>query len=186
MTVLSIFLVAIALSLDAAAVAAANGAHHHKMSFAKAIKISFFFGFFQLFMPVVGWVMGTGIEKVISKFGHWVAFLLLGILGIKMILESFKSVDEKTIDIHNFKILLLLSVATSIDALVVGTTFALMPVNIWLAVTIIGLVTFVFSLAAVYIGKKFGERWGRKAEFVGGLILIAIGSKILIEHIFFS
>ncbi|OGH91568.1 MAG: hypothetical protein A2534_04495 [Candidatus Magasanikbacteria bacterium RIFOXYD2_FULL_39_9] len=182
MTIFSIFLIAIALSLDAAAVAAANGAHHHRMSFAKALKISFFFGFFQFFMPLVGWVMGSGLETIISKFSHWVAFFLLGILGVKMILESLKSVDEKTIDIHSVKILLLLSVATSIDALlVVGTTLALMPVNIWLASVIIGLVTFVFSLAAIYIGKKFGEKWGKKAEFVGGLILITIGLKILVE-----
>lgn len=185
MTLLSILLVAIALSLDAAAVSAANGAHHHRMSLVKALKISFFFGFFQFFMPLVGWLIGSGLEKIISKFDHWVAFLLLAVLGIKMILESLKPTEEKTIDIHNIKILLLLSVATSIDALVVGMTFALLPINIWPAIIVIGFTTFILSLISVYIGKRCGERWGKKAEIVGGLILIVIGLKILLSHLFF-
>jgi len=186
MTLFSIFLIASALSLDAAAVAAANGAHHHRMSLAKAIKIAFFFGVFHLLMPLVGWAVGIGFGKIIAKFDHWIAFVLLGVLGIKMVLESQKSVDEKTIDIHNIKILLLLSVAISIDALVVGAMFALLPVNIWYFAITIGLVAFIFSLAAIYIGKKFGEKWGKKSEIVGGLVLIAIGVKILVEHLFFK
>lgn len=185
MTLLSIFIIAIALSFDAMAVAAANGAHHHNMSLEKAIKIAFFFGIFQLFMPMIGWSIGLGLEQIVSKYDHWVAFFLLIILGIKMILESLKPVDEREIDIHSYKILLLLSVATSVDALVVGMTFAFLPVNIGLAVSVIGLATFTLSLLSIYIGKKCGECWGKKAEIFGGLLLIMIGIKILISHLFF-
>lgn len=183
MTFISILFIAIAVSFDAMAVAAANGAHHHKISFSKAVKIAFFFGFFQLFMPLVGWVLGVGLQQIIATLDHWIAFILLAILGIKMILESFKTEDEKKTDIHSLKILLFLSVATSIDALVVGITFALVPVNIWLAVSIIGVTTFILSLASVYVGKKCGECWGKQAEIIGGIILVIIGIKILISHL---
>lgn len=183
MSILNILLIAIALSLDAAAVSAANGARHHQMSFLKAVKIAFFFGFFQLFMPLVGWMFGSGLEQLIAGLDHWVAFVLLGILGIKMFLESLKPVEEKQIDIHSWKILLLLSVATSIDALVVGISFAFISMNIWFAVLMIGVVTFALSLISIYIGKKCGERWGKKAEMLGGIILFGIGLKILLTHL---
>lgn len=183
MSLLSILLVAIALSFDAMAVAAANGARHHRMPFSRAFKIALFFGFFQLFMPLAGWFLGTGLEKMISSFDHWVAFVLLSILGIKMIVESLKPVEEKQIDIHSWKILLLLSVATSVDALVVGISFAFVSINIWLSVFLIGLTTFSLSLCSVYIGKKCGEYWGKKAEIIGGLILLIIGLKILLSHL---
>lgn len=183
MSFFKIFLIAVALSFDAMAVAAANGAHHHRMSIIKALRIAIFFGFFQFFMPLVGWVIGTGLEQIISKYDHWVAFILLFILGLKMVLESLKPVDEVKIDIQNYKILLLLSVATSIDALIVGMTFALLPVNIWLSVFIIGITTFILSLVSIYIGQKCGECWGKKAEIFGGFILIIIGFEILITHL---
>lgn len=172
-----------ALSFDGMAVAAANGAHHHQMSFLKAIRIAFFFSFFHLLMPLIGLVAGIGLQQIISGFDHWIAFILLVIIGINMILESFKKEDEKKIDIHSIKILLMLSVATSIDALVVGITFALLPVNIRLAVGIIGITTFALSLASIYIGKKCGECFGKQAEILGGIILIIIGLKILISHL---
>lgn len=183
MTFISILLIAIAVSFDAMAVAAANGAHHHKISFSKAVKIAFFFGFFQLFMPLIGWVLGVGLQQIIATLDHWIAFILLAILGIKMIIESFNTEGEKKIDIHSLKILLFLSIATSIDALIVGITFALLPVNIWLAVGVIGLTTFVLSLVSIYIGRKCGEYWGKKAEIVGGIILVIIGIKILVTHL---
>lgn len=182
MTFVNILLIAIALSFDAMAVSAANGAHHHHMSFAKALRIALFFGAFHFIMPLVGWVLGVGLQQIISNFDHWIAFSLLSGVGIKMILESLKTVEEKEIDIHNLKILLLLSVAISIDALVVGMTFALLPVNIWTASAIISLTAFIASLVSIYIGKKCGERWGKKAEIIGGVILIVIGLKILISH----
>jgi len=185
MTFFSILFIAIALSFDAMAVSAANGAHHHHMSFAKAFRIALFFGVFHFLMPLIGWVLGVGLQQIISNFDHWIAFSLLCGVGIKMILESLKPVEEKEIDINNLKILLLLSVAISIDALVVGMTFALLPVNVWLSATVISLTAFVSSLTSIYIGKKCGERWGKKAEIIGGLILIIIGAKILISHLIF-
>lgn len=183
MTFLNIFFIAVALSFDAMAVSAVSGARYYDMSFKKALRIAFFFGFFQLLMPLIGWTVGLGLEKIITQFDHWVAFLLLFIIGSKMIIESFKSKEEKCKDVNNLKILFLLAIATSIDALVVGITFALVPVNIWFAVLIIGITTFLLSLIAVYVGKKCGETWSQKAEIIGGLILIGIGAKILLEHL---
>lgn len=181
----SIIYIAFALSLDAMAVSAAIGAGNHRMSHQKALQIALFFGFFQFFMPLVGWTIGIGLEKIISQFGHWIAFAVLAILGAKMIVEALKTTDEKKCIIHTTKTLFLLSVATSIDALVVGVTFALLPVDIWLAVIIIGIITFFLSLFSIYIGKKSGEQWGKKAEIIGGLILIGIGIKIVLTHVLF-
>lgn len=183
MSLLNIFLISLALAMDAMAVGAANGAHHHRMKFKVALRIAGFFGFFQFFMPLVGWLVGSGLKVYIIEFDHWVSFILLSVLGIKMILESLKNVKEKSIDIHNLKILFLLSIATSVDALVVGITFNFILINVWLAVIIIGLTTFVLSLISIYLGKKMGELWGKKAEFAGGLVLIGIGLKILLSHI---
>ncbi len=185
MTFMNIVYIACALSFDAVAVSAANGAAHHRMSHTKALQIALCFGFFQFLMPILGWTIGMGFQDMISEFGYWVAFALLVVLGIRMIMESLKSTDEKSIDIHNTKTLLVLSIATSIDAMIVGMTFALLPINIWQAAIVIGIVTFVFSLLSVYIGKKSGERWGKKAEILGGIILISIGIKILLGHLFF-
>lgn len=183
MAYFNIFLIAIALSFDAMAVAAVNGARHHLMSVGKSLRIAFFFGLFQLLMPLIGWVIGIGFEKIIKNYDHWVAFILLVGIGAKIILESQKPQEEKKNDIYSFKILILLAIATSIDALVVGITFGFLPINIWFVVIIIGLTTFMLSLISVYIGKKFGESWSKKAEIVGGLILIGIGIKILISHL---
>lgn len=184
MTLYSILLVGIALSFDAMAVGAANGAHHHEMKLWQACRIALFFGFFQFFMPFAGWLVGSGVASIVSRVGPWIAFFLLVILGVKMILESLKPVEEREIDIYDLKILLLLSVATSVDALVVGMTFALLPVKIWMSVIIIGLATFLLSLLSIYAGKKFGERWGKKAEILGGVVLITVGFKILLTSLF--
>jgi len=177
---LNILLIAVALSFDSMAVGAANGASHHRMSIKKSLEISLSFGFFQALMPFLGWIIGGGFQKIIADYDHWVAFILLAILGIKMILESIKDTEEKSTDIHNFKVLILLSVATSIDALVVGISFAFLPIKIWEAVPIIGIVTFILTLFSIHFGKKCGEYWGKKAEVIGGIILILIGLKILI------
>ncbi|MFA5021551.1 MAG: manganese efflux pump MntP family protein [Patescibacteria group bacterium] len=183
MSIFNILLIAFSLSFDAVAVAMANGAKHIKMPLAKALKIAFFFGLFQFLMPIIGWFIGVNLLALISGIDHWVAFLLLAGIGVKMLFESFKPVEERQIDIHGWNILILLSIATSVDALAIGITFAILPVNIWLAVTLIGLVTFIMSILAIYIGKRCGEIWGKKSEIVGGLILIAIGFKILLSHI---
>lgn len=183
MTFLKTFLIAIALSFDAMAASAVNGARYPRMPIKKALQIAFFFGLFQLLMPLVGWVIGINLEKIISEFDHWIAFLLLAIIGTKMIAESFKPKNERKNDVNSFKILILLSIATSIDALVVGMTFGLLPINIWYAVSIIGITTFTLSLISVYVGKKCGEAWSKKTEIIGGLILIVIGLEILISHL---
>lgn len=184
MTLLSIFLIALAVSFDSMAVSASSGACNNKLSFLKSLRIAFFFGLFQGLMPLIGFVLGSGLEKFISGLDHWVAFGLLGVLGFKMIIESFKHEKEKEIDINKLKILVLLAIATSIDALVVGMTLALLPVNIWLAVSVISITTFSLSLISVYFGKMCGKKWGKIAEVIGGLILIIIGFKILFDHLF--
>lgn len=183
MDLLNILLIGVALSFDGAAVAAANGARHHDMRFFKALEIAVVFGLFHFIMPLFGHVVGLGFESFIRGVDHWVAFILLAGLGIKMLLESFKSVEEKEIDIHDYKILLLLAVATSVDALVIGISFAFLPVNVWWAATVIGTVIFFVTLVSIYLGKKFGEIWGKKAEVIGALVLIGIGLKILFSHI---
>lgn len=180
MTFLDIFFIAVALAFDAMAVAAANGAYHHRMKFKKAFLIAFFFGLFQFFMPVLGWLLGTSIDAYVYQIGEGIAFVLLATLGIRMIIESFKEQEQKEVDIHSMKLLLILAFATSIDALVVGLTFVDYTwQTIWLPTGIIGLVTFALSLGAIYAGKKFGKSWGTKAEVVGGLVLILIGVKML-------
>lgn len=183
MSIFNILFIALAVSFDAMAVAAANGAHHHKMGAKKALKIAFYFGFFQFLMPLIGYVLGIGLIQFITGIDHWIAFILLTALGVKMLIESFKKEEEKKIDIHSLKILLIQSIATSIDALIIGVTIALLPINIWLSVSIIGITTFVLSLISIYIGKKGGEKWGKKAEIFGGLVLIVIGLKILLGHL---
>jgi putative Mn2+ efflux pump MntP len=183
MDYINIVLIAISLSLDAVAVAAANGAKHHKMSFGQAFKIAVFFGLFQFIMPIVGWLMSASLASTISSIDHWVAFVLLFSLGLKMLFESQKDVEEKSIDIHSLKILFLLSVATSVDALVIGITFALLRTNIITSSIVIGVITTILSLGAIYAGKKFGETWGKRSEVLGGLVLIFLGVKILISHL---
>lgn len=183
MSTLNILLIAIALAMDAMAVAAANGAHHRMLTPRKAVIIAGSFGLFQLLMPLVGWILGTGMKTFIMGVDHWLAFALLFIVGAKMVFESMKPVEEKNICITSVGVLLLLSIATSIDALVVGITFAFVPTAVALAVTLIGLITFMLSLTAIYIGKKCGELWGKKVEILGGLAVIAIGCKILLTHL---
>ena len=181
MSIFDILAIAIALSFDAMAVSAANGAYHHKMSFGKAVKIAFFFGLFQFFMPLLGYGFGLVLSDFIVLIGDWFALIVLSILGIRMIKESYEKIDKKKIDINNSKILLILSIATSIDALVVGVAFAGgTELNIFYTAILIGVTTFLLSLSAVYIGKKAGKRWGKKAEIVGGVILILIGIKIFL------
>jgi putative Mn2+ efflux pump MntP len=177
-------MIAIALSLDAMAVAAVSGTQDRHITFRQSLKIALSFGFFQFFMPLVGWIAGVGLKDFISGFDHWIAFLLLVVIGLKMLMESFSPAKTNRVDINNWKVSILLSLATSIDALIVGITFALLPVKIWFAAIMIGITTIILSLAAIYIGKKFGELWGKKSEAIGGLVLIGIGLKILLGHLF--
>jgi putative Mn2+ efflux pump MntP len=148
--------------------------------------IGLFFGAFQAGMPLIGWLLGKQFERYIVSVDHWIAFGLLAFLGIRMIIEAVKEDDEdesENSDKLDLKELTLLAVATSIDALAVGITFAFLKVNILLSVSVIGVTTFTLSVIGVIIGSKFGSKFKSKAEIAGGIILVAIGAKILLEHL---
>ena len=187
MDLLTILVIAVGLSMDAFAVSITSGAVYKKFEIKHALVMAVSFGAFQAFMPIAGWSAGLCFRRFIQDFDHWVAFALLGAIGCKMIYEAFaiKKVDKK-LQSMSFLVLLTLSVATSIDALAVGITLSLLSGAIAAAVIIIGLVTFGFSYAGVHIGKKFGHFFESKIEIIGGLVLIGIGVKILIEHLISS
>ena len=182
---LELVLIAAGLAMDAFAVSLCKGLSMSKMHIKNAVVISVFFGGFQAAMPLIGWLLGKQFESYITGFDHWIAFGLLVLIGGKMIYEVFKkdTCPAKSADKLDIKELLLLAIATSIDALAVGITFAFLQVYIVPAVSIIGAITFVISFGGVYIGHKFGARFKTKAEFAGGLVLILIGTKILLEHL---
>jgi len=187
MGILELILIGIGLSMDAFAVAVCQGLNMKKVKKDKCILIALFFGGFQAIMPFIGWLLGKQFEQYITPIDHWIAFILLSFIGGKMVFEVFKSRDVKedgntecTIKIGD---LFLLAIATSIDALAVGITFAFLQVNIIPAVSIIGITTFLLSFAGVYIGNIFGSKFKSKAELAGGIILILIGLKILLEHL---
>ena len=145
-----------------------------------------YFGGFQALMPLVGWLLGRQFESLIKNIDHWIAFVLLALIGANMIREALGKDDEEVNDSFSPRAMLPLAVATSIDALAVGVTFAFLEVDILPAVLLIGVITFAFSAAGIKIGNVFGIRFKSKAELAGGLVLIALGIKILIEHLFFS
>ena len=189
MSFAELLLIGVALSMDAFAVAVCKGLSMKKINWGHGAVIALLFGGFQALMPLVGWLLGTQFQRYITSFDHWVAFALLAFIGGKMTLESFKKdeedacVPEEALDLGE---LLILAVATSIDALAVGITFALLPdVNIWSSIGLIGVTTFLLSLLGVAVGNRFGSKYRKKAELAGGLILIAIGLKILLEHLGF-
>lgn len=179
-----LFLIGIGLSMDAFAAALCKGLCLRKVTFKQAALVGLFFGGFQALMPFVGWALGTQFSKYITSLDHWVALVLLGIIGGKMIYEAFKK-DQEEVNCEltvGIKELTIMAIATSIDALVVGITFASLNTKIMPAISIIGITTFVLSVAGVYIGKTFGVKYKQKAELVGGIILVGIGLKIFIEH----
>ncbi|MGN1136461.1 MAG: manganese efflux pump MntP family protein [Oscillospiraceae bacterium] len=182
-----LFLIGVGLSMDAFAVSVCKGLNMRgKVNFKHAGVIALFFGGFQALMPLIGYFLGIGFEKYITKIDHWIAFLLLGFIGGKMIVEAikeWKAEDKQEEDKLDIKELAILAVATSIDALAVGITFAFLNVNIWSAISIIGVTTFVLSIIGVVIGNKFGSRYKSKAELAGGIILVLMGLKILLEHL---
>ncbi|MGN0553581.1 MAG: manganese efflux pump MntP family protein [Oscillospiraceae bacterium] len=182
-----LFLIGVGLSMDAFAVSVCKGLNMRgKVNFKHAGVIALFFGGFQALMPLVGYFLGIGFEKYITKIDHWIAFVLLGFIGGKMIVEAIKewnAEDKQEEDKLDIKELTILAVATSIDALAVGITFAFLSVNIWSAISIIGVTTFVLSIIGVVIGNKFGSKYKSKAELAGGIILVLMGIKILLEHL---
>jgi len=181
MDIITIIFLAIGLAMDAFSVSITQGLSL-KLNIKHALIIALFFGVFQAFMPVLGWFSGVQLEQIVSTFAPWIAFILLVIIGVKMIYEALIS-DEKVNHIFSYKELLTLSIATSIDAFAVGVTFAFLDTAILIPIIIIGLVTFALSFIGVYIGKNIGHLFENKIEIVGGVILIIIGFKILLESV---
>lgn len=180
-----LLLIGIGLSMDAFAVSVCKGLGMRKTDKSSAVIIALFFGGFQAIMPVIGWALGKQFEQYIVAYDHWISFVLLAFIGGKMLYETLKD-DEQEVSLCtclNMKELFALAVATSIDALAVGVTFAFLQINIVRAITVIGMTTFAISLGGVYIGNRFGSRFEKKAEIAGGIILIFIGVKILFEHL---
>lgn len=181
---LELFLIAVGLSMDAFAVAICKGLSVRKLKLSHMLITGAYFGVFQAVMPIVGYYLGQTFESYITSFDHWIAFVLLSLIGANMIRESFSKEEDEYNASFSFKTMLPLAVATSIDALAVGVTFGLMQgVNIFSAVGLIGVTTFVLSFVGVKIGNVFGSKYKSKAELVGGIILILMGIKILLEHL---
>lgn len=186
MNFLSILLIGVGLSMDAFAVSCAKGMSVKKDVQKTALLLGFWFGLFQAIMPFLGWFAGSYFQDLISSVDHWIAFLLLGVIGLNMIRESRKEDCDCEEDTDlSLQHILLLAIATSIDALAVGISFAFLQVNIYEAILIIGITTFILSVIAVFIGNKVGNLCQKYAGLFGGFILIFIGCKILIEHLFF-
>jgi putative Mn2+ efflux pump MntP len=175
---------ALALAMDAFAVALGTGAVLSRLTGRHLFRLGFHFGLFQALMPVIGWLAGLTIMQWVEAWDHWIAFSLLAIIGGRMIYEAFSD-EEKTDDRDPTKglSLVLLSIATSIDALAVGFSLSVIGVSIWMPALVIGLVAGVLTIAGMLLGGRIGDRWGSRVEIFGGLVLIAIGAKILIEHL---
>lgn len=186
MGIIELILIAIGLSMDAFAVSICKGLNMTRINYKHATLIALFFGGFQALMPFIGWFLGSQFHSYIISFDHWVAFILLALIGSKMIYDSIYNdeISQKKSDILNIYELFILAIATSIDALTVGITFAMLPdTNIALSVILIGIITFAFSLIGVVIGNTFGSKYENKAQLTGGIILIVIGIRILLEHL---
>lgn len=188
MSLLELFILAVGLSMDAFAVAVCKGLSMRKVSIKKAGIVGLYFGGFQAGMPLIGYFLGLQFKDYIMSVDHWIAFILLSFLGIKMIQEALSKEDDEDEkqdekEMLSFKNMSVLAIATSIDALAVGITLAFLQVDIVPAVSFIGVTTFVLSIIGVKIGNVFGIKYKSKAEFVGGIILIFMGVKILLEHL---
>ena len=180
----TLFLLAVGLSMDAFAVSVCKGLAMDKVTVGKACLVGLWFGGFQALMPLVGYFLGQQFAGAIQSFDHWVAFGLLGLIGMNMIKEALSEDEEKVNDDLSVKTMFLLAVATSIDALAVGISLSLTgQVQIYTAIALIGATTFLLSAVGVKIGAVFGSRFEKKAEMAGGVILIFLGVKILLEHL---
>lgn len=182
MGIVELFLVGVALAMDAFAASICQGLGMVKIDLKKALFIALMFGAFQALMPLIGYLIAGTFASYITNIDHWIAFILLVLLGINLIKEAFEK-EEKVKEKNFFMAVFLLALATSIDAMAIGVTFAFLRVDILLAVLIIGLVTFVISLIGIYIGRLFGSRYKSVAEIFGGVVLILIGLRILLEHL---
>lgn len=185
---IELFLLGIGLAMDAFAVSVCKGLGMRRLNKKQTLIIGLYFGGFQALMPLIGWLLGSQFQKYITSIDHWVAFILLGFIGGKMMIEAIREWnEEETVDVIDapldHKNMLVLAVATSIDALAVGITFAFLDTPIIEAITIIGITTMIISIIGVVVGNFFGSRYKSKAEFIGGLILVLLGLKILLEHL---
>jgi manganese efflux pump family protein len=188
MDLLDIVIIAVGLAMDCLAVSLACGMVMAKFKVLPSLKIAFFFGLFQGAMPLIGWFAGSKFNQYISNFDHWIAFIILVILGGKMIYEHFKGGDDcskKKLNPYKLSVIITLAIATSIDALAVGLTFAFLDFQPVISALTIGVITFVISIIGILLGARYGCRLKIPAELLGGLVLIGIGSKILLEHLFF-
>ena len=187
MTLIEILIIAVGVSMDAFAVSICKGLSVSRLRPRNVLSVALWFGGFQALMPLIGYFLGVSFADFVSSVDHWIAFVLLGIIGGNMIREAFgKDDDEHSDSDFSFRTMLALAIATSIDALAIGVSFAFLKVNIWEAVILIGLITGAFSATGIFVGNVFGSRYKSKAEFLGGLILIVMGLKILLEHTIFS
>lgn len=179
----TLFILAVGLSMDAFAVAICKGLAMKKMSWKNAVIVGLWFGGFQALMPAIGYFLGVQFADKITAIDHWIAFVLLALIGGNMVREALSKEEEEASASMDVKTMFIMAVATSIDALAVGITFAFLDQNMPVAVSLIGVTTFLLSMAGVKIGSVFGAKYKAKAEFAGGVILILLGLKILLEHL---
>lgn len=184
MGLFELFLTAVALSMDAFAVAVCKGLSVQKLKPSHALSVGVYFGGFQALMPLIGFFLGAAFESYITKIDHWIAFILLALIGAIMIKEAFSKDENEADGSLSVKTMLIMAIATSIDALAIGISFGILPeVNIWLAISLIGIITLVMCMIGVKIGNVFGAKYKSKAELTGGIILVLLGLKILLEHL---
>ena len=183
MSLFGIIILSIGLGMDAFAVSVCKGVSFKKSNLKKSIIVASYMGIFQSIMPVIGYFLGMSFADKITSIDHWLAFALLFVIGIKMIKEALSTEKEVINDKVDSKEMIILAIATSIDALAVGITFAFLNVNLWFAVSLIGMITFLLCFVGTKIGSIFGDKYENKAELAGGLILILLGLKIVLEHL---
>jgi len=183
MKLIDIFLISISLAMDSFAVSVSKGLQLKRIKFSQIITVGLYFGLFQALMPIIGFFLGNSFKNFITAIDHWIAFVLLTTIGFNIIISTITNSPQNHNDKLDFKTMFILSLATSIDALAIGITFSFLDVNLPLAITSIGLTAFSLSALGIIIGHKFGQKTEKKAEIIGGLILMFIGLKILLEHL---
>lgn len=183
MSLIDLFITAIGLSMDAFAVSVCKGLSVDRVKPKQYLSAGLYFGGFQALMPLIGYFLGVSFSSIVESVDHWISFCLLGIIGINMIKESFSKEEDNCNCSFGVRAMIPLAIATSIDALAVGVTFAFLKVNIFSAVAFIGITTFILSVIGVYLGNRFGAKYNSKAQLAGGTVLVLIGLKILLEHL---
>lgn len=186
MNIWDLMVIAVGLSMDAFAVSICKGLSVNRVRPGHYMNVGLYFGGFQALMPLIGYLLGMQFSTLIASIDHWIAFVLLALIGGNMVREALSGEEESLDDSFSFRTMLPLAVATSIDALAVGVTFAFLGVNIWSAIALIGVTTFGISAGGLAIGNTFGAKYKSRSEILGGVILICLGGKILIEHLFFG